>query len=149
VGLGLEPSPGVCFGDIPPLFHLYPACTSPYPWYPVYPCIDLYLAIVQQIYWIPLYPTVSSYFRTYLAVYSCIPLYLTLSHRLKKTGYGQNYTPGRGLVRVNPTDLQACPLSPGWVNIVESQTPESQCFVEESTGHNELCRFSSKRLEEK
>ena len=39
----------VFFGEIPPVFHLYPACISPYPWYPVYPCVDLYLAILQQI----------------------------------------------------------------------------------------------------
>jgi len=45
-----EPSPGVYFWDIPLVFHRYPACISPYPWYPVYLCIDLYLAILQQKY---------------------------------------------------------------------------------------------------
>jgi len=55
--------PLVYFWDIPPVLHLYPACISPYPWYPVYPCIDLYLAILQQIHCISLYPTVSSCIR--------------------------------------------------------------------------------------
>jgi len=79
-----KPSPGVYFWDVPPVFHLYPACISPYPWYPVYPYIvDLYLAILQRVHCIPLCLTVSSCIRTYLAVSSCIPLYLTVSHRLE------------------------------------------------------------------
>ena len=80
---GVNPG-GVYFWDIPNvLFYLYPAYISPYPWYPVHLCcINLYLAILQQIHCIPLYPTVPSC-DTYLAVSSCIPLYLTLFHRLE------------------------------------------------------------------
>jgi len=76
----------VYFWDVPPVFHLYPACISPISrlYLTVYPCLDLYLSILQQIHCIPLYPTVSSCIRTYLAVSGCIPLYLTVSHRLKK-----------------------------------------------------------------
>jgi len=52
------------------------------------PVSILYLSILQQIHCIPLYPTVfSCILRTYLAVSSCmrrcIPLYLTVSHRLR------------------------------------------------------------------
>jgi len=64
-----KPSPGVYFWDLPPVFHLYPACISPYL---RYSAVSLYLAILQQIHRIPLYPTVSSSIRTYLAVSSCI-----------------------------------------------------------------------------
>jgi len=73
-----EPSPGVYFWDLPPVFHLYPACISRYPWYPAVSL--LYLAILQQIHCIPLYLTVSGCIRIYLAVSSCIcciPLYLS------------------------------------------------------------------------
>ena len=84
-GRNKEPSPGVYVWYAPPVFHLYPASISPYPWYPVYPCLVsiLYLSILQQIHCIPLYPTISSYIRTYLAVSSCIPLYHTVSHRFE------------------------------------------------------------------
>ena len=80
------------FWNRPPVFHLYLACISPYPWYPA---VFLYLAILQQIHCIPLYPTVSSCICTYLAVSSCICCispYPTAS----KTGYNQKYTPGEG-----------------------------------------------------
>ena len=66
-----EPSPGVNFWDLPPVFHLYPACISRYPWYPAVSL--LYLAILQQIHCIPLYPTV---IQLYPYVASCIQLYL-------------------------------------------------------------------------
>jgi len=36
--------------------YLYPACISPYPWYPVYPCVD---SISIHFAADPLYPTVS------------------------------------------------------------------------------------------
>jgi len=55
----------VFLGSPPPVFHPYPACISPYPWYPA---VSLYLAILQQIHCIPLYPTVSV---RNLAVSSC------------------------------------------------------------------------------
>jgi len=52
---------------------------------PLYPCIDLYLAILWHIKstvsrCISLYPDC---IRTYPTVSSCIPLYLTVSHRLE------------------------------------------------------------------
>ena len=68
------------FWDVPPAFHLYPACILPYPWYPVYPCID-YISIHFAA--DPLYPAVSHCIQLYPYVSSCIPLYLTVSHRLK------------------------------------------------------------------
>jgi len=57
-----QPSPGVYFWDVPPVFHLYPACVCwcrriftyihihvshrILAWYPVYPCIDIdYISI--------------------------------------------------------------------------------------------------------
>jgi len=63
-----QPSPGVYFRDIPPVFHLYPPVSHHILGVPLYPFIDLYLAVLQQIHCIPPYPTVSSCIRTYLAV---------------------------------------------------------------------------------
>ena len=70
----------------------YPACISPYPWYPaVSLCRSISNLFAQRIHGILLYPTVSSCIRTYLAVSSCIcciPLYLThCTPRLKKGIY--------------------------------------------------------------
>jgi len=71
VNVKCQPSPGVYFGDAPPVFHLYPVCISPYLWYPVYPCIDLISSHFAED---PLYPAVShriqltGCIRTYLAV---------------------------------------------------------------------------------
>ena len=73
----LQSSSAIYFwGILPAVIHLYPACISPYLWYPAVSCIELYLAIVQQIHCSPLFPTASSCIRTYLAASSCIGLTL-------------------------------------------------------------------------
>ena len=91
-----------------------------------YPCIDLYLQpfcsrsiVVSRC--IPLHPAVTAR-RTYLITVSscicCIPMYLTVSHRLKNAGCNQKYTPGPGsrgglssflLVRHTPCSGACCP----------------------------------------
>ena len=66
-------------GDVPPVFHLYPACISPYPWYPVYPLYRFYIypfcsrSTVSRC--IPLYPA-AVYPYVYVSS-SCIPLYVS------------------------------------------------------------------------
>jgi len=77
---------------------------------PCIPVASLYQSISSHLaadpLYLPLYPTTvslslyrSSCIRTYLAVSisSCIPLYYCISPHptASKTGYGQNYTPGR------------------------------------------------------
>jgi len=60
------------------------------------PVSIIYTFIVQQIHCIPLCPNVSSCIRSYLAVSSCVPLYLPYPTASKTTGYSQKYTLGEG-----------------------------------------------------
>ena len=81
------------WGDRPPVFHLYPACISPYPW--SYPAVSsLYLAILQHrstVYPAAVYPAASSC-QLYPYVSNCIQLCIfavsrcisrRISHRLE------------------------------------------------------------------
>ena len=62
-------TPGVYFWDIPPVLHLYPACISPYPWYPA---VSLYRYISSHFAADLLYPAVSRCIQLYPYVSSCI-----------------------------------------------------------------------------
>ena len=122
--LSVSPSPWRVFLGSPacisPVSRLYLTASSVSP---VYPCIDLYLAILQQIHGIPLcmlyavsrciqlYSCIRS-IRTYLAVSSCILLYLTESHHLKDgiwlKMYFKNYFRGLGRVSVGVGGVECC-----------------------------------------
>jgi len=104
------------FWDVPPVFNLYSACISPYILgILLNPCIYLQSSNFAAG---PLYPAVSHCIQLYLAVSS---LYLTVSHRLEQTGYGQKYTPGEGYLNlmhaisisrhVTRQVSRACPIS--------------------------------------
>jgi len=94
-----EPSPGVYFWDTPPIFHLYPACISPYPWYPVCLPVSIYIYPTTVSHCIQkLYPYVA------LAVSCCIPRCILVSHRIpppRKRDITKNTLLQVGL-RVNP-----------------------------------------------
>jgi len=83
------------FGIPPPVFHLYPACISPYP---SYPAVSLYRSISSQFAAEPRYPTVASCFCSYrdvsscicFAISRCITPYLTAS----KTGWPKIHSRG-------------------------------------------------------
>jgi len=93
-------------GYLPPVFHLYPACISngilgiPYP---VYPCICIdsissyYLFCSRST----VFHTASSCIRTHLAVSSCIPLYLTVSHRLENGIWPKMHSKGELCIKTN------------------------------------------------
>jgi len=88
----------VCL-DLPPVFHLYPACISPYPWYPA---VSLCLAIFAAA---PLYPAASHCIQLYPCVSSYIQLYLlypAVSHRIpppRKRDMAKNTLQGRAAKR--------------------------------------------------
>jgi len=104
IGSPIRALPGVSFWDIPPVLELYPACISPYPWYPA---VSLYIYASSNFaassHCIQLYSYVS------IAVSNCIcciPLYLTVSHRLEN-GVWSNIHSSAGLLR----DVRAVPAA--------------------------------------